>query len=66
MSAEELKPMWYDAADLWTELKETQKVRDEWCAEYTRVRDELAALKAVIAASEFSGDIEFEMANASK
>ena len=27
------------------ELRETQKVRDEWCAEYTRVRNELEAVK---------------------
>jgi hypothetical protein len=28
--------------DLAAELEETRKVRDQWCAEYVRVRDELA------------------------
>jgi hypothetical protein len=36
--------------DLAAELEETRKVRDQWCAEYVRVRDELAALKATIGA----------------
>lgn len=27
------------------ELKKTRKVRDQWCAEYTQVRDELQALR---------------------
>lgn len=36
--------------DLEAELADARKVRDAWCAEYVRVRDELAALKAKIVA----------------
>ena len=32
-------------AKLEAELAETKRVRDQWCAEYTKVRDEIDAIK---------------------
>lgn len=40
---------WNGDDSLETQIAEARKSRDEWCAEYVRVRDELEAIKADLA-----------------